>query len=181
MKLTVIVGIALAAGGAVGQDGTESKPGAGKEHAWLRALAGEWESEFEACGGEGQHAIKFKGKERVKAVGDYWILLDNEGMGEAAAFKGVWTLGFDEKKGRFVGTWIDSSTSRMWHYTGTLDAASTTLTMETEGPDPMNPSVTVKFRESIELKGADRKVLASRIDRGGKWVTFVTGDYRRKK
>jgi hypothetical protein len=69
----------------------------------------------------------------------------------------------------------------MWHYTGGLDKSSAVLTMETEGPDPMNPAATAKFRESIEVKGADRKVLTSKIDRGGTWVTFVTAEYRRKK
>jgi hypothetical protein len=56
------------------------------------------------------------------------------------------------------------------------------LTLDTEGPSPLEPGKKAKFREVLELKAPDHKVFTSYMQgEDGKWVKFVTMDYRRKK
>jgi hypothetical protein len=56
------------------------------------------------------------------------------------------------------------------------------LTLETEGPSPLDPDKTAKFQETLELKDKDHKVFTSFMQGDdGKWTKIVTMEYRRKK
>lgn len=50
------------------------------EHAWLQKLVGDWTFESECVGEPGQPAQKFLGIEKVKSLGELWIV--GEGQGE---------------------------------------------------------------------------------------------------
>ena len=51
----------------------------------------------------------------------------------------IMTLGYDPQKERFVGTFVASMMTHMWHYNGSLDAAEKVLTLDTEGPEHERP------------------------------------------
>jgi hypothetical protein len=68
----------------------------------------------------------------------------------------------------------------MWTYTGSLDASSSRLTLETEGPVMGDPGRIAQYREIIEIEGADRKVMRSMIlGPDGEWFEFQRAEYRR--
>jgi hypothetical protein len=167
---------ALLAGTVAAQE--EPKPQ--KEHEWLRQLVGEWESEADIVVDPAKPPEKMKGTESGRMIGGFWAVLENKGdfMGP---FSGILTLGYDAGKKKYVGTWIDSKGSTLWHYVGAVDASGKVLTLESEGPAPGDPSKTVKYRESIEVKDKDHKVFTSMTEKDGAWVTFLTVHYRRKK
>ncbi len=162
------------------QDQALPKPA--KAHEWLKQLVGEWVVESEASMGPGTDPIKVKGTEKCRMLGDFWLIADGTAEAPGMSMKSVFTLGYNGDKKKYVGTWIDSMTDHLWTYEGTLDDAGNVLTMNTEGPDMMNPGKTAKFREVITIKGPDEKAFSSSmLGADGKWLTFVKSTYKRKK
>lgn len=154
-----------------------------KEHAWLQKLIGNWTSESECIGEPGQPSTKSRGTETVKTLGELWIV--GEGQGEmpgGGTAKTMITLGFDPKRNRFVGTWVGSMMTFLWHYEGELDASGRVLTLNSEGPSFTDPAKQAKYQDIIEIKSDDYRTLSSRfLGEDGKWTHFMTAHYRRTK
>jgi hypothetical protein len=165
------------------QQESTMQPAPQKEHRWLQKLIGEWTFEGEATMEPGKPPEKFTGAESVRSLGSLWILAEGEGEcpggGPATT---MMALGYDPQKKRYVGTWIGSMMTHLWVYDGALDAAGKVLTLHTEGPNMAAEGKMAKFKDVLEFKGDDRRVLTSHM-RGddGKWHGFMTATYRRKK
>ena len=56
---------------------TENEPQ--EEHRWLQTLIGEWTFAGEATMGPDQPPATFTGRERVRSLGDLWVLAEGEG------------------------------------------------------------------------------------------------------
>jgi hypothetical protein len=174
---SLVTGIA-----AVRADEAPKLPAPVKEHEWLKQLVGEWESESEAIFEPGKPPVKGKGTETVRSLGGFWVV--GNGEFEMVGMKGssILTLGYDPDRKKYVGTWVDSMTSYLWKYEGTVDPSGKVLTLETEGPCPMAAGKTAKFREVIEFKSKDHRTFASSVQgEDGKWTTFLTVQTKRKK
>lgn len=122
------------------------------EHRWLQRLAGEWQFEAECAMEPGQTPSKSAGAESVRPLGGLWVVAEGKwgemaGCGSSAAT--LMTLGHDPRRGRFVGTWIDSMMAHLWVYDGALDAAGRVLTLDTEGPDPAAGGRSRNTRKSL--------------------------------
>jgi hypothetical protein len=155
---------------------------AGREHEWLKQLAGEWEFAGEATIAPGSPPMKSEGNESAKMLGDLWLVGEAQSTFMDMRIRSMITIGYDPEKKKFVGTWIDSTSTYLWHYTGFLDESGKVLTLEAEGPDHRNPGKMAKFRDVFEVKSENEKTLKSMAqDEKGEWVTFVTTTYRRKK
>lgn len=152
-----------------------------REHQWLEQLVGEWDTEAEMTMGPGQPPQKMKGAESGRMIGGFWAVLENKGEFMGGPFTGILTLGYDPEKKKYIGTWVDSVTSYLWKYEGTVDASGKVLTLETEGPCPEAPGELAKFREVLEIKSKDHKVFTSAMQKDGEWVTIMTIHYHRKK
>lgn len=177
-KLAVpFVCVLLSAGALHAVQATEAT----KVHEFLAQLAGEWESDSEVMGDPAQPAMKFKGTESGKTVGDSWVILEIKSDSPMGPMTGVLTVGYDGEKKKIVGTWIDSVTPHMWTYEGELSADGKTLTLNSEGPNPMMPGKTAKFRDKIEFKDKNNRVFTSSMQGdNGDWTTFVTVKAKRK-
>jgi hypothetical protein len=153
-----------------------------REHRLLQDLVGEWESESEAILEPGKPPMKSKGTESVRAVGPFWIMAENRGDAFGMPFTGVLTLGYDATKKKPLATWIDSMNSHLVSYDGTLNEAGNILTLTTEVANPALGGKLTKAKDVIEIKSKDHKVLTSSMEIGdGKWVTYLTVSYKRKK
>lgn len=150
-----------------------------KEHQWLEKLIGDWTSEAEAVE-PGKPPEKFKGTERVRSLGGLWIVAEGEGeMPGGGLATTMMTLGYDPQTKRYVGTWIGSMMTHLWVYGGALDATERVLTLEVEGPDMAGAGKMAKYRDVIEFKTPDHRVLTSYMLGDGTWHQFMTAHYRR--
>jgi hypothetical protein len=151
-----------------------------KEHQWLQKLVGEWTYETEAMMGPGKPPEKARGTERVRSLGGLWVLAEGQGEMGGKVETTLLTLGYDPQKRRYVGTWIGSMMTNLWVYEGTL--SGNVLTLDTEGPSFETEGKMVKMRDVTEFKSDDHRVLTSQaLGDDGKWQTFMTAHYHRKK
>ena len=130
----------------------------------------------------GKPPSEFRGTESVRSTGGLWIVAEGHsqtpGCGDSTS---VMTLGYDPQEKRFVGTFVASLMSHMWHYRGSLDAAQRVLTLETEGPGMSNQGKMAKYKDVIEIEDDNHRVLSSHVqDDDGNWRQFMTVHYRRK-
>jgi hypothetical protein len=153
------------------------------EHRWLQKLVGDWTYEGEASIEPDKPAEKMTWTETVRSLGGLWILAEGHGeMPGGGTGTTIMTLGYDPQKQRYVGTFIGSMMTNLWIYEGVLDAAGTVLTLDTEGPNMAVEGKTAKYKDVIEWKSDDHRVLASHmLADDGKWHLFMTANYRRKK
>lgn len=188
LALTVLVG-AFAVASQDSPKPKEVKPAAmpempapEKEHGWLQQLVGEWNFEGECLMAPDAPPTKATGSESVRSLGGFWVVSDGKSEVMGQKMSSVLTLGYDPQRKKYVGTWIDSVTSYMWNYVGTVDATGKILTLETEGPSFTTPGKNCKFREVIEVKSKTHKTFSSSmLGDDGKWTTFMTAQYRRKE
>jgi hypothetical protein len=154
-----------------------------KEHQWLQKLVGEWTFEAEATMGPGKPTARAEGTDSVRSLGGLWIMAEGQGeMPGGGAATTIMTLGYDPRKKRYVGTWIGSMMTHLWVYDGELDAAERVLTLEAEGPSMAAEGKMAKYKDVIEFKSDDHRVLTSHMQgEDGKWHGFMTANYRRKK
>jgi hypothetical protein len=153
-----------------------------KEHKWLERLLGEWTSEMEASMGPDEPMQTFRGTEVVRSLGGLWTIGEGTGeMPDGGSGKTIMTLGFDPQKNRYIGTFVGSMMTHLWHYDGALDSSGNVLTLDSEGPNFTEDGM-ARYQDIIEFVDDDHRTLSSQIvDDNGKWNHFMTAHYRRKK
>jgi hypothetical protein len=154
-----------------------------KEHEWLQKLVGEWTYESECSMEPGKPPEKFEGSESVRSLGGLWVLCEGRGeMPGGGTATMVMALGYDPQKKQYVGTWVGSMMIYLWVYDGLLDAAEKMLTLNAEGPSCAGDGKFAKYKDVIEVKSDDQRVLTSHmLGDDGKWHAFMRANYRRKK
>ena len=172
----------LAAAAVLEAQDPPAMPAPAKEHKWLQQFAGEWESEFELFFEPGKPPLKCKGTGSARSIGGFWIVAEGKADLLGMPFTSVLTIGYDPQKKKYVGTWVDSLSSHLRKYEGTVDAKGKTLTLESEIPIPHAPGKLAKFKEVTEFKSKDHQVVTSswQIEEG-KWSTLAIVNSRRKK
>ena len=152
-----------------------------KEHQWLQKFVGQWNTESEIQM-PGQEPMKIAGSEKVRSLGGFWIVSNLKCDIPGQPMNGVMTVGYDPKTEKFVGTWIDSMGSHLWKYEGELDEAASRLTLESEGPCPMEGGKIRTMRDVIEFQDDDARTLTSYVQGDdGQWTSFMKMTATRKK
>ncbi len=154
-----------------------------EEHRWLQRLVGEWGSAWEALAEPGQPPMRFEGRETVRSLGGLWVVAEGRaGAPGGEEMTTITTLGYDPRKGRFVGTFIASMMTHLWVYQGVLDAERKILTLAVEGPNLATGGDTMAlYEDAIAFESEDHRVLTSRmLGDDGEWHKFMTAHYRRR-
>ncbi|TWU04623.1 DUF1579 domain-containing protein [Stieleria varia] len=166
---------------ACGQE-SPAMPKPTQEHEWLVKFVGEWTTESKATMAPDQPPMQCTGTLTSRKLGGFWVLNEMKGEWSGDPMTGVQTIGYDEGKQKYVGTWVDSATAFMWQYTGNVDATGKVLTLEADGPNFMGDGKLTKFQDIYEFKSADEISMTSRmLDANGDWVTFMSGAAKRVK
>jgi hypothetical protein len=70
--------------------------------------------------------------------------------------------------------------THLWVYDGTVDGGGRVLTLNAEGPVMTGNGTMTKYRDVIEFKSDDHRVLTSHmLGDDGQWLQFMTAHYRR--
>ncbi|NJM65588.1 MAG: DUF1579 domain-containing protein [Acaryochloris sp. RU_4_1] len=152
------------------------------EHHWLDQFVGKWICESECVMAPDQPSTKTKGTEVVRSINGLWIVAEGEGeMPGGETGKSIMTLGYNPQSNCYVGTFICSMMPHLWVYKGTLDAAQTVLTLDTEGPicdqTTIHNAIT-KYQDIITVVSEDHRILTSQmLGEDGHWHQFMTAHY----
>src|SRR5262245_44558224 len=115
MKKIAMVGLAamlLTRTSVLGAQDAPKKSGPLKEHEWLKQFVGEWDSD--ASQEPGKPPQKGKLTESARMLGELWIVAEIKSTDPNQPMTGVLTIGYDPEKKKYVGTWIDSTSSYLW-------------------------------------------------------------------
>ena len=151
LPTALIFGLALSC---IAQEKPMSKP---IELDVLKASVGVWDARIEVWPkGPDSPSLKFKGVERNRPYGEYWIAsdFDSEFMGQTIKVHSI--VGYDLDKKKMVGTIIDHGpyAARM---TGDYDVKSKTVRWKTEAKDANGKPMVQKTL--ISQKNANERVL----------------------
>ena len=146
----------------------------------LKQEEGVWDAAIEFPPGEaGKEATHATGVQTNTFVtGDRWIKND---FAVDAKYGGHGTWGYDPRRGKFVGIWVDSNQDYIRMDEGTYDGATHTLTWwsELRQPEPYPPA---KYRMTEEFKGDKRVLTMTAIGaKSGKEVPLGTIVFTRRK
>ena len=101
------------------------------EHRSLERLLGEWTMESH-CPAQSATTI---GRMKGRSLAGLWVVLETEcDSPEFGAWGSIMTLGYDPEQKCYVGTFVASMMTHIWHYTGAWDASGKRLVLDTEGP-----------------------------------------------
>lgn len=182
MGLVVCLGLVGAGSLARGQDGPPvPKPTA--EHERLAKDVGTWEATVKSwMRGPDSEPNVSQGVEVVKLMpGGLWIQSEFDGKFGDQVFHGCGQSGYDTKKGKYVGTWVDSLSTEIMIMEGTYDPASQTVTMFAKGTGPSGKAYDSKMTSKNESD--DIRVftmLMKSDDTKGEYVKIMEITYKRR-
>jgi hypothetical protein len=90
-------------------------------------------------------------------MGGLWLVFDLESGDPPTNFRGHGLLGYDTQKHKFVGVWVDPSTSAVQLSEGDADATGKVITMRGTMPDDFNTGVQAVTRQISRIVDADTK------------------------
>jgi hypothetical protein len=127
-------------------------------------------------------AQKSKGVETNRMLGGKWLISDFKGEFFGMSFEGHGQNGYDAKKGKYVGTWVDSMATNIAMLDGAYDEKTKTLTFkaETENPADGKP---MKMRLETQLNDDGTRTMKEYVQMDGQteFVKLMEIKYTKRK
>jgi hypothetical protein len=122
------------------------------EHKQLKFFEGSWTSATKMWMDPSAPPQQSTGAMTVTPLYDgRYLVFKQEGDYNGAKFEGQGYFGFENLRGKFFSTWLDSMSTGFWLAYGTYDAAKKTYTFHGEMPDPMKPGANTKVRQLFRI------------------------------
>jgi Protein of unknown function (DUF1579) len=180
--LVVCLGWVGAATLARGQDGAPvPKPTA--EHERLAKDVGTWDATIKSwMRGPDSEPTVSQGVEVVKLMpGGLWAQSEFDGKFGDQEFHGCGQTGYDTKKGKYVGTWVDSMSTEIMIMEGDYDAASRTVTMFAKATDPSGKAYDAKMTSKSESNDSRVFTMSMKSEETkGEYVKVMEITYKRR-
>ncbi|MEO8670456.1 MAG: DUF1579 domain-containing protein [Tahibacter sp.] len=106
--------------------------------------------------------------------------LQHQGMAMGQTFSGEGMLGYDNLKGKFYNTWIDSMSTGFWLALGSYDAATKTYTFNGDMDDAMKAGAKIPIREVVKIVDKDHYTFEWFETREGKEARTMQISYVRQ-
>jgi hypothetical protein len=180
----MLLAYALALVGCIGFATAEEPPhqaaNATEQHEFLSRFAGQWEFDGEAYLQPDQPPEKSTGKMTGRMIGGLWAVVDVTGEMVGHPYHGQGTFGYDSKKQKYIGTWVDSMSEFIWRYEGVADGNK--LVLLSSGPNPAEPDKMLNARDTWEFTSDDEVLLTGEFEGpDGKMMTVMKATCRRVK
>ncbi|MDP2226249.1 MAG: DUF1579 domain-containing protein [Moraxellaceae bacterium] len=153
-----------------------------KEHEWLKKFLGIWQATGEAPTGPDQPPMTWTTTETGRQIGELWIQAEGVShMSDGDSHTMQITLGYDSRKGKFVGTWIGSMMDYLWVYEGEMSADGRALTLSASGPSMDGSGAIRPYRDVQTFIDDNHRVLTSHMQNdAGEWEQFMEVHYYRQ-
>jgi hypothetical protein len=151
------------------------------EHKILAQEEGVWDAEISMTM-PGQEATKSKGTETNRLLGGKWLISDFKGEFFGSSFEGHGVNGYDAKKGKYVGTWVDSMSQHIDLMEGTYDEKTKTLTLNADSVNPASGKP-MKMRLETQFKDDDTRTFSEYVQMDGEkeFTKFMEVKYTKRK
>ena len=139
---------------------------------------GTWDADVEVRPMPGAPLIPSRGLMVNRLIGGgRWLVSDF--TNETSGFQGHGVYGYDPAKKKYTGVWVDNARTFLAVAEGTWDAATHTMTFDTE---IALPDRRMRWRETTQSKDADTQVFRSLMPtpEGGEFE-MMTVTYRRRR
>lgn len=146
----------------------------------LKREVGVWDCEVKFYPDPNGQPVVSKAIESNYMVGSVWLVGDFKGEMAGSSFHGSSQMGYDPKKKKYIGSWIDSASPYPTAMEGSYDASSKTLTIIGVGRDPNGAEAKMKL-VSVFKDEDNRTMTISIAGTGDDWLRMMEVDYRRKK
>ncbi len=180
--MALCLGLVASASSARGQEGPPvPKPTA--EHERLAKDVGTWDATIKSwMQGPDSEPLVSQGVEVVKLMpGGLWTHSEFDGKFGDQEFHGCGQSGYNARKGKYVGTWVDSMSTEIMMMEGEYDPATHTVTFYAKGTDPSGKPYESKLTSKHD--GDDTRVftMAMKSDETkGEYMKIMEITYKRR-
>ncbi len=128
---------------------------------------GSWDAEVSLItpGNEDKPDVS-KGVEINKMIGGKWLISSFKAELFGMPFEGSGQNGYDPKKGKYIGAWVDSMSNQIAMMEGEYDEKTKTLTMATEFENP-GTGKAMKMKIVNEFKNDGTRVMKQYVKEEG--------------
>lgn len=153
-----------------------------EKHQWLSRLEGTWENVMECRMGPDAEVERTTARMTCRMLGGLWLIAESLSESpEGPPFVSIMTVGYDPKKERYVGTFVASMMTFMWHYEGELDAEANKLPLHCRGPK-FDGSGMTDYCDTITIVSDDEWHFDGAFKgEDGQWQSLTTTVCRRVK
>jgi hypothetical protein len=151
-----------------------------KYHDLLKQFVGTWDIQAKLWTEPGKQPIVSSAIETasLKCQG-LWLVYNDKGELAGRAFEGYGMLGYDAEKEKFVGSWVDQTSTSMDIAVGSCDEKGKVFTLISEAVDATGK--TIRTKRVIEIKSKDAQSQITYQGPEGKEVTIAKFEYTRRK
>ena len=109
------------------------------------------------------------------------LRMDFKGTSMGQSFDGLGFSGYDNVKGKYISSWMDSMSTGLFVAEGDYEPASKTYTYRGQMPDPMRPGSSVPIRNVVRVVDHDHHVFEMYESHDGKETKTMQIEYTRAK